>query len=126
MRPFPHLTATLLLFIGGAARAECDMPMRAIDGPPSAQLAAAEKDLHAGRTSSAYREADAVLGQTAATDAQRAEAHAIEGWVDWRNGLKPAALDQLAKAKALDPGAVAPVLALAPDSKAKEELRKEL
>jgi hypothetical protein len=136
MRPSLLVTVFALL-IGGAARADCDMPMRPFKGPPSAQLAIAERDLKAGNYSAAYMGAYKLLARKEATDAQKAEAHAIEGWVTWRNGRHEEALEELGQAKALDPAAkdpslagIAPsiqaVLAVAPDAAINAALKKAL
>lgn len=104
----------------------CGMPEVPVTGAPKDRLNVAERDLKDGRYSHAYRVARSLFDLEGASDAQKAEGHAIAGWVLMHNGAKDAALKELREAKKLDAGAFTAVLASAKDEKINAAVKKAI
>ncbi|HVO30277.1 MAG TPA: hypothetical protein VMV18_06060 [bacterium] len=104
----------------------CGMPELPVVGPAKDRIAAAQKDLKDGRYAQTWRIANSVLQMEDANDAQRAQAHAMLGWVQWRSGSHDAAKKDFAEAKKLDASSIDTVLAIARDTKVNAEVKKAL
>lgn len=106
----------------------CGMPELPVTGSASDRLAAATKHMKDARYYQAQRIARSVVDmpEKEATDAQRAEAHAILGWILMRSGSHDIAVKELAKAKALDASSIDTLLALRVDAKVDAEVKKAL
>lgn len=102
----------------------CGMPEMPIVGPAKDRLANADKDLKDGRFGQAWRKALSVTEMEGATDRERADAHAIMGWIRMRAGAREDAVKELNLAKKLDAKSIDSLLALRADPKIDAEVKK--
>ena len=104
----------------------CGMPEMPITGAPKDRLNLAEKNLKDGRYGQAYRIARSLFDLAGATDSQKAEGHAIAGWVLMHNGAQEGAAKEIAIAKKLDAAVFTTVLASATDEKVNAAVKKAI
>ena len=89
----------------GPARA-CGMYEPPIKGEPTELLVRAYDEVEKGEMYVAGRVVRAVASSEKATDAQKAEAWAIQGWLRWRQEAKESARASFAEARKLEPAAL--------------------
>ena len=120
------ISAAGIVTVPAVKAQSCAMPEMPITGAPKDRLNLAEKDLKDGRYSQAYRIARSLFELSEATAAQKAEGHAIAGWVLMHNGATDEARRELQTAKNLDAAAVGTVLAAAKDDKVNAAVKKAI
>ena len=118
-------TAAVITAVPAPALA-CGMPEMPVTGSAKDRLTLAEKDMKDGRYGQAYRVARTLFDLEGATDSEKAEGHAIAGWVLMHNGAKEGAAKELAAAKKLDAGVFKTVLASAKDEKVNAAVKKAI
>lgn len=110
-RSMQGLWMAAALVAGGALLASspaqaCGMYEPPIQGEPTELLVRAYDEVENGQLYVAGRVVRAVTGSEEATDAQKAEAWAIQGWLRWRQEAKESARASFAEARKLEPAAL--------------------